>query len=93
MKRKPQNIIFHELIGLRVEVVSHSDPSLIGIKGTIVDETRNTLIIKTPRGERKRILKLYGVFKLYLDDGVEVVIDGSSILGRPEERLKRILNI
>ncbi len=91
MKRKPQNIIFHELIGLRVEVVSHSDPSLIGIKGTIVDETRNTLIIKTPRGERKRILKLYGVFKLYLDDGVEVVIDGSSILGRPEERLKRIL--
>lgn len=43
---KKGNIGQHELIGLDVEVVAASDGSLIGIQGTIVDETKNTFLLK-----------------------------------------------
>ncbi|MEM1693117.1 MAG: ribonuclease P protein subunit, partial [Ignisphaera sp.] len=45
MKHTLKNIIYHELIGLNILVLSHSDKSLIGRKGTIVDETMYTLKI------------------------------------------------
>lgn len=90
MRHSAKNIVFHELIGLEVEVVSHSDPTISGVRGRVVDETRNTLVIEVSDGRRKRIPKLYGLFRFRLPSGRTVTVDGSQIVGRPEDRLKRV---
>jgi len=46
----PQNILAHELIGLDVIVKDSTDESRIGLKGKVVDETKNVLKIE----EQKR---------------------------------------
>ena len=40
------NIIKHELIGLKAEIVDSRNKANIGIKGKIIDETKNTIIIE-----------------------------------------------
>ena len=40
------NIFYHELIGLELKVVDSSNASLIGISGTVVDETKKTFLIE-----------------------------------------------
>lgn len=83
---RSRDIAKHELISLECEIVSATDPSLVGRKGTIVDETMNTLIIDTCRGE-KRIPKGIVVLKLKLNKK-EAVIKGKRLIGRPEDRVK-----
>lgn len=90
MKRTPKNIIYHELIGLNILVLSHSDKSLVGRKGMIVDETMNTLKILNSDGKEVTVPKLYGMFRVLLPNNIHVDIDGSMIIGRPEDRLKKI---
>ena len=41
-----KNIFYHELIGLELKVVDSSNPSLIGLEGTVIDETKKTLRIE-----------------------------------------------
>ena len=41
-----KNIFYHELIGLELKVVDSSNPSLIGLCGTVIDETKKTLLIE-----------------------------------------------
>ena len=43
-----KNIFYHELIGLELKVVDSSNPSLIGLMGTVIDETKKTLLIEVP---------------------------------------------
>ncbi|MEM4302343.1 MAG: ribonuclease P protein subunit [Candidatus Caldarchaeum sp.] len=57
--------------------------------GTIVRETRNTLTIKTSKNE-KTIPKAGSLLNLVLEDGNEVKIEGSKLVGRPFERLTRV---
>ena len=40
------NIFYHELIGLELKVVDSSNLSLIGLCGTVIDETKKTLLIE-----------------------------------------------
>ncbi|WP_292521039.1 ribonuclease P protein component 1 [Methanoculleus sp.] len=82
----PQNVLRHELIGLDVLVASASNPGHVGVSGRIIDETRNTLIIQTGRGE-KRIPKRFSVFRIRLPDGTLVDVDGSSLEAQPERRI------
>ncbi|MBP2200918.1 ribonuclease P protein subunit POP4 [Methanococcus voltae] len=42
-----KDILRHELIGLSVEVIQCNNKQLIGKKGVVVDETRNTLTIES----------------------------------------------
>ncbi len=83
----PKNLILHELIGLEVAVLSHSDPSLVGLRGKVVDETLNLLVVETPRGEKK-VPKKYGVFAFKVGSKWTVV-RWEEILFRPWERPKR----
>jgi ribonuclease P protein subunit POP4 len=82
----PRNILRHELIGLDVLVVRASNPGHVGVGGRIIDETQNTLTIRTERGE-KQIPKRFSVFRLQLPDGITVDVDGSSLEARPERRI------
>lgn len=89
MKHSSKNIISHELIGLHVRVLKHEDPSLVGIEGIIIDETKNTLKLRIDN-KTKTILKKGALLLFKLSDRVEVLVNGEQILGRPEERLKSI---
>jgi len=82
------NILRHELIGLPVEVVQSANPAQQGIAGRIVDETRNMIVIWTPRGER-RIGKSSATFRLTVPDGTVVDVSGSALVSQPEKRITR----
>jgi len=81
----PQNVLFHELIGLDVTVVYASSPSLVGIAGLIIDETRNTVRIKTKSG-LKMVGKKEVILRTRLPEGKVVDLDGSALLMAPEKR-------
>lgn len=76
----------HELIGLEVEVKNSTHKGYIGMKGVVVDETRNTLIVEI-EGKEKMILKKGTRFKFNVEGSVE--IEGREILYRPEDRIKK----
>ena len=63
--QKASNLLQHELIGLEVEVIKDSNPYNIKLRGTVIDESRNTLIIKNRKNQR--IAKKNAVFKFKLD--------------------------
>jgi len=88
----PRNVLRHELIGLDVSVVEASNPLHRGIAGLIVDETRNTLLIRTPAGDR-RIQKQYSRFRIILPDRTRVIIDGSALVAAPERRITQYMKI
>jgi ribonuclease P protein subunit POP4 len=83
----PQNILRHELIGLDVKVAKTKDPNMRGVKGKIVNETRNMLTI-VDRGRKLLIPKDIATFRFKLKDGTLVDVDGARLVARPENRLK-----
>jgi len=87
MKETPA-IIQHEFIGLNAKVVKSSNPSYKGIKGQVINETRNTLVI-FHKNQKKTIIKEAAVFDFTMPDGTIVEIDGKVIVGRPENRVKK----
>jgi len=36
-----ENIISHELIGLKTEIIDSSNKEILGLNGTIIDETKS----------------------------------------------------
>ncbi|MCQ6253609.1 ribonuclease P protein component 1 [Methanocaldococcus sp.] len=88
----PHNILRHELIGLKVTIIDSKNKSMIGIKGKVVDETRNTLIIEKENGKEVIIPKDIATFMFELK-GCKVKVDGRLLIGRPEERLKKKIKI
>jgi len=79
-----------ELIGLEVEVARCTDPTMEGLKGKIVDETKNTFVILLKdKQKRVRVPKISSLFR-FLIEGKEYTIDGKEIMFRPEDRIKKI---
>jgi len=87
-----KDVLRHELIGLNIEVKNSKNPGLIGLKGNIVDETKNTLVLETEGKGIKRIKKiLKSQVKIIITIGSKkVMVDGNLLIGRPEDRLKKI---
>lgn len=83
----PYNILRHELIGLPVRIVSASHE---GYKctGLVVDETKDTIKIKTDAGI-KTLPKDCITLETLLPQGDVVQIDGKLLVSRPEERIKK----
>lgn len=86
--RTPENLVRHELIGLRMKVVDSSNPKNVGIKGRIVDETRNILVIEKTDGKEVKLVKEENVFVFDLG-GERISVDGKILVGRPEDRIKK----
>jgi len=51
------NNIRYGLIGLSVEIESSKNKTLIGLKGKVIDESKNTFTIQTKQNETKRVIK------------------------------------
>lgn len=87
MKIAP-TILQHELIGLNARVVKSSHPNYVGIAGRVIDETRNTLVIRH-ENKGKTVTKRVAIFHFTMPDGTVIEIDGKAIVGRPEDRIKK----
>lgn len=88
----PYNILRHELVGLEAKVVDSTDCALVGLSGRITDETQKTLTLTGLKGPKK-VPKGCTTLSIHTDSGDELLVNGSLILGRPEERIKRKIRI
>ncbi|HDM23623.1 ribonuclease P protein subunit [archaeon] len=88
-KITPLNIAQHELIGLEVEVIESSHPNLIGVKGKVIDETKNLLILELKNGRRVKVPKSICVFRFFISEKHRIVVKGEEIAKSPDERLKK----
>jgi ribonuclease P protein subunit POP4 len=82
-------ILFGTFIGIPVEIIKSASRKLIGLRGKIVDETKNLLVLETEKGI-KRIQKNGNTFLFGLESGEKIEVDGKKIMFRPEERPKKI---
>lgn len=85
--RNKENLHMHELTGLRVRVVLATDGGMVGMEGTVMNETRETLVIE--EGHERIVPKRGTTFEFTLDDGSTSVLEGDTIAYRPEDRIKR----
>jgi ribonuclease P protein subunit POP4 len=86
--RTPDNLVRHELIGLRVRVAESANRKNVGIAGKVIDETRNIFVIEKTNGKEVRLVKKQNVFVFFLDRH-KVRINGEILVGRPEDRIKK----
>lgn len=77
-----------EFIGLDVEVVSSKHPAYLEVKGKVVDETKNTIVVEM-RGRDVIIPKPGNEFR-FTYESEKITVTGSEIQHRPEDRIKKI---
>jgi ribonuclease P protein subunit POP4 len=87
MKVTPE-IINGEFIGTRCKITGSRHSGYVGIKGEVIDESRNTFTI-LQSGEPKSVVKEGAIFQFGYSDGTIVEIAGKLLVGRPEDRLKK----
>ena len=73
-----------ELIGRNTRAVNLRNKDVF--EGKIIDETRNTFVLKTQKGSKRLIKRAYK-FEFVHKDKL-VVVDGKHLNKRPEERIK-----
>lgn len=88
MEIAPKNLIHHELIGLPVEIVASTNQDQVGLKGKVVDETRNMLMIEKEGHQIKRTAK-DGVTFVFALSEAKVKVNGRLLLARPENRIQK----
>jgi ribonuclease P protein subunit POP4 len=84
---KKRDIMRSEFIGLDVEVLSA--PCYAGLCGIVIDETKNTVTIRSPGANDKMVPKNGNEFR-FTYEGSNIVVKGSDILFRPEDRIKKV---
>jgi len=77
-----------EFIGLEVEVLDSTCPSFVGLRGKVVDETRNTL--KVDVGGSEKIVPKDCCEFLFVEGRATHRVSGKDIRFRPEDRIKKV---
>lgn len=81
-----RNAYFYEYIGKEVEVLFSSNASVVGMKGIVADESKNTITIK--KGNASKIIPKSTSSLLISGKDGSFAINGKYICLRPEDRLK-----
>lgn len=89
-QKRELGFLAQELIGLFAKVLESPRIGLVGLEGVVEDETRNTLVLRTPNG-RKIVPKEGCTFEFGGHPGVRV--KGDWLCARPEDRTKRIAEL
>lgn len=84
------NLLYSTFIGLPVEIVNSSQRHLIGLRGVVVDETKNLIVIETEPEKAVKIPKVSSTFRFMCEDGEKADVEGSRIAFRPHERPKKV---
>lgn len=85
-----RNLLFSTFIGLPVRIINSSQRGLVGLEGTVVDETKNMMTVEKSDGSEVKVQKKACVFRFALDSGENADVDGNSIVFRPYERPKKV---
>ncbi|MFO8052106.1 MAG: ribonuclease P protein subunit [Thermoplasmatota archaeon] len=87
-----RDIRIRELIGMEVRVVHHTDPTFVGLYGTVIDETMNTFLIGTCEKTRRMPKKGAELeFKVRENTSeVWVKLQGGALAHRAEDRTKKL---
>ena len=80
-----ENISKHEMVGLETVISASPNRQIIGLTGTIVDETKSMFSINTKNGF-KMIPKKQNTWKFF-SDGNELTLSGSLLEKRSFDRL------
>ena len=83
-----KKILYEPLIGRKIEVIDSKNNTNIGLKGIILFESKNDLIISTHNGE-KRIRKDINGFKIEIE-GKLLYMDGNLLTGTLINRIKKV---
>ena len=83
-----RNLVHHEFIGLKVHAKGKKNKSL-DVKGTIIDETKNTIKIEAMDNTEKLIPKNGSIFVFEIPNGEKIEVDGNILSIRPEDRIKK----
>lgn len=81
------NYYAKELIGYEVIILKSSNPLQCGLKGKLVDETKNMICIE----KRDRILKIPKKDTIFKIDNFEY--EGSKMIFRPYERISKFVKM
>ncbi|MBI4394528.1 MAG: ribonuclease P protein subunit [Euryarchaeota archaeon] len=89
MEITERNVEAAELIGRLVKVTGSHDAGLLGVEGSVVDETMNTFAIETRDGKEVIVPKAGQSFTF---DGAygATEIQGSVLARRPEDRIRLV---
>jgi ribonuclease P protein subunit POP4 len=87
--RSVENLLYHELIGLKIKICQCTQADFINVIGQIVFETKNMLIIKTSNGIKKIAKNIINQCIIYLQT-YACFINGNQLIGRPEDRILKI---
>ncbi|MFI5420181.1 MAG: ribonuclease P component 1 family protein [Nitrososphaerales archaeon] len=75
------------LIGREIAVLASKDKTMNGIRGMVLEETKNMLLIVTP--EKKQVFIPKSIVTLSLEaKPTNLTIEGSKLIGTPSERIK-----
>ena len=85
---KADTLLCHEVIGLNIHILDDTSTTLTDVSGSIINETKNTFLIRTPRGTKMITKKNATKIRFAIDSGV-CFISGSSLIGRPEDRITK----
>jgi ribonuclease P protein subunit POP4 len=84
-----KDLLYSTLIGLEVEIVNSSQRELVGLRGAVVDETKNLIVIER-QGKEIKIPKASSTFRFFLESGESVDVEGRRMAFRPHERPKKV---
>ncbi|HEV8406197.1 MAG TPA: ribonuclease P protein subunit [Nitrososphaera sp.] len=85
----PENMLVHEIIGLWAKIVESTDPTLKEVSGSIVSETKNMISIRTDSSVKQIAKQIAKKIEIKTHIG-GCFISGSSLIGRPEDRISRL---
>ena len=75
----------HEFIGLNTQITNSSNQQVIGLNGTIINETKSMFTLNTEKG-MKMIPKLTNDWGFSIK-GKNLIVKGTTITKRPYERI------
>ena len=76
------------MIGAQIDIVDSKNQTLNGLKGTVIDETRNTIIVKS-NNKVKNVIKNQINFILITKNNMTIKSNGTSLIGRQEDKIRR----
>jgi ribonuclease P protein subunit POP4 len=85
-----ENLLAHEIIGLNATIEKCSDRCVNNLSGRIILETKNMISIETDHGIKQIPKDAAKRIRFDLGSGSSCCVAGSSLIGRPQDRLSRI---
>jgi ribonuclease P protein subunit POP4 len=85
-----ENILSHEIVGLYATIEECSNSYLSNLSGRIILETKNMISIETKLGMKQISKSTAKKIRLNLGLDCNCCIAGSSLIGRPEDRLSKL---